>query len=484
MALFQKKPKQEERPARKTGRIAFQGGTYSLIITAVVLAILIVVNIFASVLPSSLTKLDISSTNLYSITSNTKVVVNGLEKDVTIYWIVQNDEEDSVIENLLAKYSDLSSHITVEKKNPDTYPTFASQYTDETVENNSLVVECGDKSRYISYSDIYQTDVDYTTYSYVYSFDGEGAITSAIDYVVSDELPVVYLLEGHGEAELPTDFQDQIEKENMELSSLSLLTEDEIPEDADCILIYAPSSDISEEEETMLANYAAEGGKLMVIAGPAEDDALTNLYKLLEDYGVTSTDDIVVEGDRDHYAFQQPYILLPDMQSSTVTDALIEEKYNVIMPIARGLQVDEENAGNVTTLLTTSESAYGKTAGYDLETYEKEDGDLDGPFTLSVSVETDGGGQIFWVSSSSFLEEAYNAYSSGANLDFAMNGLSSLIGENEAIAIRSKSLGYNYLTISEDISTILKAVMIGIIPLAFVIAGIAITAGRKKKRHE
>ena len=37
---------------------------------------------------------------------------------------------------------------------------------------------------------------------YVYSFDGEGAITSAIDYVISDELPKLYSLEGHGEAEL------------------------------------------------------------------------------------------------------------------------------------------------------------------------------------------------------------------------------------------------------------------------------------------
>ena len=35
-----------------------------------------------------MTKYDISSTKLYSVTSNTKVVVNALEQDVTIYWIV------------------------------------------------------------------------------------------------------------------------------------------------------------------------------------------------------------------------------------------------------------------------------------------------------------------------------------------------------------------------------------------------------------
>ena len=483
MALFQKKADREVAQKPTAGKLAFQGGTYSLIITAVVLAILIAVNVLASVLPQNLTHLDISSSNLYSITSNTKVVLNALEKDVTIYWIVQNDEEDSIIENLLAKYNGLSSHIDVVKKNPDTYPTFAAQYTDETVQNNSLVVECGDKYRYISYSDIYLTDVDYSTYSYVYSFDGEGAVTSAIDYVVSEDLPVIYLLEGHGETDLPSDFSGQIEKENMELSSLSLLTEDEIPEDADCILIYAPASDISEEEKTILADYAAAGGKLMVIAGPTEDGTLTNLYALLEDYGVSAAEGIVVEGDRSHYAFQQPYIMLPDIQSSTITDSLIEENYNVIVPLSQGLVVGSTADGTVTELLTTSDDAFSKTAGYNLTTYEKEDGDTDGPFALAVSVETSGGGQIFWVSSSSFLEELYNAYSSGANLDFAMNGLSALIGEHETIAIRSKSLSYNYLTISEDTSAMLKAVMIAIIPLAFVGAGIAVTVGRRKKRH-
>ena len=145
---------------KKGNSIAFRGGAYSLLVTAVVLAILIVVNIFVSALPTTLTKYDISSTKLYSITSNTKVVVNALEQDVTIYWIVQSGEEDAVIENLLGKYDSLSDHIDIVKKNPDAYPTFAKQYTSETVSNNSLVVECGERSRYIAYEDIYVEEAD------------------------------------------------------------------------------------------------------------------------------------------------------------------------------------------------------------------------------------------------------------------------------------------------------------------------------------
>ena len=462
--------------------IALKGGSYSLAATAVVLAILIVVNILFSVLPTTLTKLDISSSRLYSITSNTKVVVNNLEKDVTIYWIDQDGQEDSVIENLLSKYEAQSDHIKVEKKNPDVYPTFAEQYTSDEVMNNSLVVECGDKSRYIGYDSIYLSEIDYTTNSQTYSFDGEGAITSAIDYVVSDDLPQVYVLSGHGEAELGSALQEQLERENMETVSFSLLNVEEIPEEADCILINAPESDISEEEKKILTEYVAAGGKLMVMAGPTESGTLTNLYSVLGEYGVTAVDGIVVEGDRSHYAFEEPYIMLPDMQSNEITDSLIESNHIVIVPLAQGLTTGTTEKGTVTELLTTSDTAFSKTAGYSLETYEKEAGDTDGPFAVAVKVEDLSGGKIFWISSSVMLDETFNSYSSGANLDFAMNGLSTLIGESEAVAIRSKSLSYNYLTISDSTANILKIVMIGVLPGIFVIAGIASVLERRRCR--
>ena len=476
-------PKASQHPDNKPkNRIALQGGSYSLIITAIVLALLIVVNIFASALPSTLTQYDISASQLYSITSNTKAVVNALTKDVTIYWIVQADEEDKVIENLLDKYDSLSDHIEVVKKNPDVYPTFAQQYTDETVENNSLVVESGDRYRFIGYDDIYLYETDMTSYSYNASFDGDGAITSAIDYVVSEELPQVYVLEGHGEAELPETFSDQIEKENMELHTFSLLTEDAVPEDADCVMIYSPATDISQEEKDMLADYAANGGKLLVMAGPTEEDDLENLYSLLADYGVTANEGIVIEGDREHYAFQSPFALMPDMASSGITDSLIEEHYYPIMPISRGLTVSDDTS--VTTLLTTSDAAFSKIAGYEMTTYEKEDGDIDGPFALAVSIDCGNDGRIVWFASSSFLDDAYNAYSSGANVNLGMNALSAMIGESEAMAIRSKSLNYNYLTISESTSSLLKTMMIGVFPLLYLGVGIGVVLVRRRRQNE
>ena len=94
----------------------------------------------------------------------------------------------------------------------------------------------GERNRYIAYSDIYVTSGSaYSGYSGTTSFDGEGAITSAIDYVVNSEQPKMYILNGHGEAELSTTFSNQLTKENIETEEFSLLTTNEVPDDADFV---------------------------------------------------------------------------------------------------------------------------------------------------------------------------------------------------------------------------------------------------------
>lgn len=460
--------------------IAFKGGSYAIVLTCIVLALLVVVNLLAGALPANLTKLDISSSKLYSITSNTKAVVNALEQDVTIYWIVQSGKEDDVIDNLLAKYESLSDHIEVVKRNPDVYPAFARQYTDETVSNNSLVVVSGEKYRYVPYSDIYVSQGSAYSYSYTTSFDGEGALTSAIDYVVSTQLPILYTLEGHGETALPDTFASQLEKENMETESLSLLNVDEIPEDAAALMIHAPASDISGEEAKMLSEYVKSGGKLLILAGPVADGELTNLYGILSDYGVSAVQGIVSESDRSHYAFQAPYVLLPDLGDSDITAPLAEKNYMAIVPIAAGLQISGDSA---VSLLNTTDSAYSKIAGYQQTTYEKEDGDIDGPFSLGVDIQDHSSGRIMFFTSSYLLDDMYNAYSSGANNDMVMNALSALMGDRQAMSIRSKSLNYNYLTISESAASTIKLVMIGLVPLCYLAMGVVTVLEKRRMQR-
>ena len=65
-----------------------------------------------------------------------------------------------------------------------------------------------------------------------------------------------------------------------------------------------------------------------------------------------------------------------------------------------------------------------------------------------------------------------------------MNVISYMSGETEAMAIRSKSLNYNYLTISESASSLLKILMIGVFPLTYLGVGICVMVRRKKVQNE
>ena len=69
----------------------------------------------------------------------------------------------------------------------------------------------------------------------------------------------------------------------------------------------------------------------------------------------------------------------------------------------------DSGKGTVTELLTTSAASFSKIAGYDISTYEKEEGDTDGPFAVGISAADQSGGQIVWFSSSEFVDDMYTA---------------------------------------------------------------------------
>jgi ABC-2 type transport system permease protein len=449
----------------------------------------VVINLLVSALPAQYTQLDATSNQLFSISDQTKKVLKGLDDSVTVYWVVRSGQEDDTIDSLLDRYKGLSSKITVVKRDPDVYPTFAQQYTD-SVSDNSLVVECGERSRYVDYYEIYEYDYSnyYYTGSYDVSFDGESALTSAISYVVSDDLPKVYTLTGHGETELSSTFSTAVEKENIELDSLTLLTEGAVPEDADALLICEPQRDISTEEKDLLLAYLQEGGKLFLLTSPLQDGSLTNLEAVMEEYGVTAQEGIVVEGSQNNYAWGYPFCLLPNLSSHDITDPLSENGYYVLLPTAQGLTVADElrDGLSVSQLLTTSSSAFSKIAGYSLNTYEKEDGDIDGPFALAVAVtetlDDDQETRIVWVSSGYLLDETYNEMISGGNQDFFLNSLNWMCQQDESsLSIHAKSVSYSYLTMSSSVSSWLTILVVALIPLAYLGVGVYIWVRRKRR---
>ena len=211
-------------------RSKLSAGVFSTGFIAVGVAVTVIINLIVSELPSSITSIDMTSSKLYSLTQDTKEYLKTLDKDIAIYVIASEGSVDSTVSETLKRYQDGSDHITVEYKDPVKSPTFYQQFTDSSVSSGSLIVVCGEQSRVIDYSDLFESDIDYTTYtSTVTGYDGEGQITSALQYVTSDSMPKIYQVQGHGETTLSGNFSKTIEKANLSSETLNLMYHDEVP---------------------------------------------------------------------------------------------------------------------------------------------------------------------------------------------------------------------------------------------------------------
>lgn len=464
-----------------------KNGSYSLIMSAVFVAVILVINLIVSEIPSKYSEIDVSESKLYSIGDETKEMLNSLEKDVIIYQVAQSGSEDEKIKNLLQKYEDESEYITVEVKDPIVNPSFTSEYTSDNLSENSLIVVCGNRNKIVDYSSMYETSIDYNTYSYVTSgFDGEGQISSAVAYVTSENLPVLYTLEGHGEMELASTIKEDIEKANMEIRTLNLLTEGSVPEDADCLMINSPLSDISDDEKDALLEYLENGGKAMIFSDYSEDN-LENFDELLENYGVKRAEGIVFEEDSQHYAMQTPYYLVPDVKSAKAVSDFVSQGYYVLAPYAQGIMRTEDVRDSITieSLLTTSEDSFSK-INLSGNTFEKEEKDIDGPFDLGVSIteniDDDTQTQIVYYSTGNLLDSQVNQMVSGGNEQLIMESFKWLCDTDDSttISIPSKSLEVSYLTLTAYDASFWQICTIALIPGFFLVSGFYVWFKRRK----
>lgn len=479
-----KKESKEKMPLNKK---YLRNGSYSTLLIVIFVAIVVVINMIVGKLPSKYTQIDISDQQLYSIGDETKKVLNNLDKDVTIYQIAQSGSEDETISNLLQKYADESKHVKVELKDPVVSPKFVSEYTSDQVSSNSLIVACGDRNKVVNYNDMYESTMDYNTYSYqTTGFDGEGQITSAIGYVTSEDLPIMYTLSGHGEKDLDSSFKEDIQKANIDIKELNLLTEGKVPDDADCLMIVSPTSDISEEEKTELLDYLEAGGKAMIFSDYTQDD-LPNFDAVLENYGVKCAEGIVFEGDNQHYGMQMPYYLVPTVNSTDASSETASAGSYVLAPYAQGIQKTDDVRDTVTidSILTTSDKAYSKT-NMQSSNIEKEDGDVDGPFDLGVAIteklDDDKETQIVYYSTANLMESQINQMVSGGNEKLLLESLNWMTStdDSNSVSIPSKSLESTSLTVTDYDAAFWKICTIGLIPGVFLVAGFLIWLKRRK----
>lgn len=468
---------------KKQNRI-FKNGMFYLLLILLSLTVAILANLVMDALPAKLTQRNMNAAGVLEFSPETEAFLETMPQDATVYWIVQGGREDNYIQRLLDKAQDASGRITVEKIDPVKQPRFASQYTNQQVTQNSLIVVNGNKSRFIGFGDIYLQEETAGAVSAA-TFQGEGQLLSALHYVTSLQDITIGVLTGHGETQLPAGVTDALTAQNYRLESLDLAAAGTVPEHISLVLVYGVASDLPTGDARILADYLNAGGNLLLLSTWL-DSTTPNWNTIVDAYGMAAQEAIIVEGQTDNHISDYPYYLLPAIASHPVTQPLSLTGLRVLMPLSQALTIREDLPEGLTVqpLLKTTTAAYGKTAGFAMQTTEREDSDLRGPFLLGAVSQRNTGSAMstmIWFPSGYLLEDNIDSTVSGGNSQLLIGCVQHLSGDASAITVPGKTLGGGKLLVNTTEKAILSILMMVVLPLSILGAGIVVVRRRKRR---
>lgn len=350
-------------------------GMYSVGLTAVVIAIVVVVNLIVGQIPEQYRNIDVSNTKIYEITDTTRDFLKELDAKVTFKVLAVKEESDERIQTFLSKYASLSKNISVEWIDPVLHPSALQEYD---ASENSIIISCEKtgKTTTVTFDKI--VVVDYSSYYYTGSiseseFDGEGQLTSAVNYVTSDAGKQIYRTAGHGEAMLPTSVTELMDKNNYAVSEWNLLMNPDIPEDCDLLLMNAPANDLTEEERDAVLAYLAEGGKMMILLGDTNSTTMPNLAAVMKEYGMEAVDGYIADLQRSYQG--NAFYIFPMLNvSGDMAKGMASEM--VLLINAHGLNLVDAARDTISTtsFMTTSDGGAAVT----------EDSQTEGTYTLGA----------------------------------------------------------------------------------------------------
>jgi len=464
----------------------FKQGLYSSVVAVFVVAIVILFNLFVGQLNL---KVDLTKEEVYTLTEETKELIEGLNDEIQIYYLVKEGDEYDVLKNVVEQYDRLPN-VSTEWKDPELYPQFAAQYTSEQLQGNDVIVvnKTTGSSRFIPFTDMYITDyqINYTTanYDYSYTLDAEGQITSAIQYVTSAKHNMMYVVSAHGETELGEKVTDLVNKANVDIAELDVISQNTIPEDCDILFINGPVTDISDEELTMYKEYLDNGGNAIFTVAYSDKD-LSNYYELLDYYGIEATKGVVLE-ENGNFMNNYPTYLLSGFESVTsdISANFTMDDF-VVMPIATILKTKDasELRGTitVTNIISSSEGSYGKTDP-ESTVIEKEESDPAGPFALVVQASDtykDKSSKVAVYASPYMTTDDWIDYYECSNIGLFIDSID-WMSEQQSVTIPKRNLDGVYLEVPQAEATKWAVITVILIPLCILITGFFVWYTRRK----
>lgn len=455
-------------------------GSYTLAMTSIVIAIVIVFNMIVNLIPENKRQFDISSTNIYEISSKSKKIINKVDHDVTFYVLAEKSSTDKRIKTFINKYASLSDKIHIKWIDPVLHPSALTKYG---AEENNIVISCKKTNRTttVSFDDILVSSASYySTSSSASSFDGDGQLTSALNYVTSDKEYKAYYTSGHGESSLSSEVTSLLTKSRISTSDLLLMTATSIPDDCDLLIIDGATSDFTKDEVKLLSSYLKKGGKVVTLLAQT-NKSMKNLYGLLKDYGLTVQSGYIADTERSYQG--NYYYLIPNLSVSGDMASGISSN-SVMMINSKGMTQSTPARDSISTdsFMTTSSNGYAVTEKKQTQgTYF-----LGATSTESVKVKNSKGKKVtkesrLTVYGSNMLidEQITSSFSSLENLTLFTNSVTASLDNADNVSISPKSLEVSYNTIAHPGP--FSILVVFVIPVGLIIGGFIVWFRRRRR---
>ena len=207
-------------------------GSVATAITVIIIAVVVLINVIVSLIGkrTDLT-IDLTSAQAFDISQESIDYLNTLNEDVEIVTMVDEAAFQSTTSayykqayEVLKKYEMYSDRITVKFVDMTSDPTYANRYSEiykGNITQYSIVVTCGNRIKVISVNDLFNTEINYQTYSYdIVSSKAEQVLTSAIMYVTDPSPKTAVLLDVESAGSSSSNIQTLLEDDGFNVTTV------------------------------------------------------------------------------------------------------------------------------------------------------------------------------------------------------------------------------------------------------------------------
>lgn len=455
----------------------------SLIKFVAVVAILVAVYLFVA--EFNLQR-DMTEANIYSLASQSESIARSIDTSTTLYFFHTPQQGSKQIDpervrTLLKQYASLNDSITFREVDHTRRPNLARKHNVRS--NNTVMIKAGDRTRKIGPFDMIKMTGRRRRET---KFQGESAISTALQKLTLSTDRTIYFTTGHGEYQRSRARRNSVSRwfnglrdEGYRMEPFNPLT-DTLPDTRDLIVMVGPSEEYGEDILAGFRKWHQRGGNLLIAVG---GNLAKSLNPLLSGTGLEYNAQFLIDPARRVRSLQSlvnPFVFAPKLKSHPAVRAVKDQGLGIQMGRSTALSVSGDTAQ---ALLRTSGEAFAKTVGSIDEKISTEfnpETDQRGPFTVGAVVSSDSRGTLLAFGSPTLFANSYLQQAPG-NEDFALNLVNWLFDRDVSLGIRATPSDYNRVSVTARQAYLLEIIALGVIPLGIILWGGVVWWNRKNR---